>query len=41
VLTSAREAFMQAFGTAAAISAVIALGVAILATVLLRPRASA
>jgi hypothetical protein len=32
---------MQAFGTAATISAVIALGVAVLATALLRVRANA
>jgi DHA2 family multidrug resistance protein-like MFS transporter len=36
LLGSAREAFAQAFGTTAVISAVIAIGVAILATVLLR-----
>lgn len=38
LLGSAREAFVQAFGTTAAISAVIAIGVAVLAAVLL-PRA--
>jgi DHA2 family multidrug resistance protein-like MFS transporter len=36
LLGSAREAFAQAFGTTAAISAVIAIGVAVLAAVLLR-----
>jgi DHA2 family multidrug resistance protein-like MFS transporter len=36
LLSSAREAFTQAFGTTAAISAVIAIGVAILAATLLR-----
>jgi len=36
LLGSAREAFAQAFGTTAAISAVIAIGVAMLAAVLLR-----
>jgi DHA2 family multidrug resistance protein-like MFS transporter len=36
LLGSAREAFVQAFGTTAAISAVIAIGVAVLAAVLLR-----
>jgi DHA2 family multidrug resistance protein-like MFS transporter len=36
LLESAREAFSQAFGTTAAISAVIAVGVAILAAALLR-----
>jgi DHA2 family multidrug resistance protein-like MFS transporter len=36
LLGSAREAFAQAFGTTAAISAVIAIGVAILAAALLR-----
>lgn len=36
VLSSAREAFAQAFGTTSAISAVIAVGVAILAAALLR-----
>ena len=42
LLGSAREAFAQAFGTTAAISAVIAIGVAILASALLRhPRARA
>jgi DHA2 family multidrug resistance protein-like MFS transporter len=36
LLAAAREAFAQAFGTTAAISAVIAIGVALLAVVLLR-----
>jgi DHA2 family multidrug resistance protein-like MFS transporter len=36
LLGAAREAFAQAFGTTAAISAVIAIGVALLAAVLLR-----
>jgi DHA2 family multidrug resistance protein-like MFS transporter len=36
LLDSARQAFAQAFGTTAVISAVIAIGVAILATVMLR-----
>ncbi len=36
LLAAAREAFAQAFGTTAAISAVIAIGVALLAAVLLR-----
>jgi DHA2 family multidrug resistance protein-like MFS transporter len=42
LLGSAREAFVQAFGTTAAISAAMAMGVAILAATLLRrPRAQA
>jgi DHA2 family multidrug resistance protein-like MFS transporter len=42
LLGSARDAFAQAFGTTAAISAAIAMGVAILAATLLRlPRAHA